>query len=113
MRHEGTGKVKGRIREEAAAIADCGLRIADLTTKNAARPAPTETGMGHRLTPIYTEMPRNRIANLCVLCASARDIPLGSFWLRLAAPFAPFCGKSAQLAVYQQLTTKIVFPNEG
>jgi hypothetical protein len=37
-------------------IADCGLRIADLTAKNAARPAATETGMGHRLTQIDTEM---------------------------------------------------------
>ena len=69
MRHEGGGKVRGRIREEAGEIADCGLpalrpvrrsqgeggrlgeggRIssfakatedgADLTAKNAARPA--------------------------------------------------------------------------
>ena len=38
MRHEGT--VKGRMREEAAGcISDCGLRIADLTAKNTARPA--------------------------------------------------------------------------
>jgi len=31
VRHEGTVKVKGRIREESDEIADCGLRIADLT----------------------------------------------------------------------------------
>jgi hypothetical protein len=37
VRHEGTVKIKGRIREEAGDIADCGLRIADLTAKNAAR----------------------------------------------------------------------------
>jgi hypothetical protein len=36
MRHE--GKVKGRVGR----IADCGLRIADLTAKNAARPAVTK-----------------------------------------------------------------------
>jgi len=36
------GNLGGRLREGAGDIADCGLQIADLTAKNAARPAATE-----------------------------------------------------------------------
>jgi len=51
-------------------------------------------------------------ALICVICGQfwigLRQAALGFFGL-----FAPFCGKSSQVAFYQQLTTNAGFSNEG
>jgi len=136
VRHEGTVKGERRIREDAAAIADCGLRIADFTASTLPQPAAPK-GMQPRISRIEKifqrkvakTQSRKEEKNSLRPCAFA-PLRFFAFYHPLSkganvhtlpnhctfrchckgafpARFAPFCRKSAQLIYYQQLTTKI------
>jgi hypothetical protein len=106
-----------------------GMSRAEDTT----RPAATETGMGHRLTQIDTDMGKSsrkcviltdcrgknsrtirpsfgsdKMAHSCEYLTKSLYIPM-RHKQRFSAPFSQFCEKSAQLICYQHLTTKIEF----